>query len=477
MFLSAIFITAGCANLSAEKKHSEHGKIPNIIYIEADDLGWFDLGFQGNQFYDTPNIDELASQGMVFTNAYSAATNCAPSRASLMTGQYTPRHGIYTVGRSDRGKSEDRKLIPVKNTLSIAKDNLTIAHALKTAGYKTCTIGKWHISNDPLENGFDINIAGGHGANVFQKGYHSPYNYPNCVQEAEGEYLTDRLTNEAIDFITANKDSSFFLYLAYYTVHLPLEAKPETEAKYARKMRTHRQENAAYAAMIESLDENIGRLLKHIENTGIVKNTLLVFTSDNGALWKISKQWPLRSGKGSYFEGGIRVPLIIRWPDKIEPGTSSDVPVCNIDFFPTFLSVAGASPPKDKLLDGIDLMPLLTQEESVPDRALYWHFPVYLAEYRKGIFNIESENRDSLFRTRPGSAIRYSGWKLHENFEDGALELYQLENDIGERNNLLKKHPEKAKMLHNMLKAWRKKVDAKTPMEINPEYRKTAGIN
>ena len=203
------------------------GEKPNIVFINVDDLGWADLSCQGSQYYETPNIDKLASQGMTFTDAYAAAANCAPSRACMLTGQYSPRHGVYTVMNSDRGKAKDRKLVPIKNTLHIKKENLTIGHAMKAAGYVTATMGKWHVSKDPLENGFDINIGGLQRGGPYSGGYHSPFNYPNLVQKEKGEYLTDRITNEAISFMDKHKAKPFFLYIPYYTVHSPLQAKAD----------------------------------------------------------------------------------------------------------------------------------------------------------------------------------------------------------------------------------------------------------
>ena len=440
---------------------------PNIIYINVDDLGWADLGFHGSSFYLTPNIDNLASQGMVFTNAYAPAANCAPSRASCLTGQYSPRHGIYTVGGSERGKAEDRKIIPVENTLFISPDNLTIASVLRDAGYRTCSIGKWHISEDPLRNGFDINIAGGKWGGPYHPGYHSPYRYPNCVQDEPGEYLTDRLTDEAVSFISDNRDHPFFLYMAYYTVHSPLQARSDKKELFENREKNEAHNNPTYAGMISSLDDGVGRILKTIDRLGLAENTLLLFTSDNGGVWKTSKQWPLRAGKGSYYEGGIREPLIVRWQGKIEAGSSCDTPVSGIDFFPTFLDFAGVEAPSEKILDGVSLVPLLLQTGMISDRPLYWHFPIYLEAYfEEGAF----ETRDAKFRTRPGSAMRLGKWKLLEFFEDSEIELYDLNADIGEKQNLADLNPEKAQEMLEILARWRNETGAPVPREPNPEY-------
>jgi len=457
---SAACLLPACLTTAAEAPQRK----PNIVYINVDDLGWTDLACQGSTFYETPNIDKLASQGITFTNAYAPAANCAPSRACCLTGQYTPRHGVYTVKNSDRGEATDRKLIPTENTLHIKDDNLTIAHALKTAGYKTCTIGKWHVSTDPLKNGFDVNIAGGSWGSPSKGGYHSPYHYPNCDNKGKGEYLTDRLTEAAISFIKENKEIPFFLYLPYYTVHSPLQAKLDKKAAFEKKKTSKAHDNPTYGAMIESLDEGVGRLMSTLEELGIAQDTLLLFTSDNGGVWRTSKQWPLRTGKGSYYEGGIREPMFVRWPGRIKPGSTCNVPVSGIDFFPTFIEAAGTKKPEGKVLDGISIMPLLTQTDTIKERPLFWHFPIYLQ-------GGSTEDRDPKFRTRPGSVVRYGDWKLHEYFEDGDLELYNLKDDIGEKDNLADKAPDKVKELLALLKNWRKETGAPVPSELNPKYK------
>ena len=466
--LSALLVLALSLAFIVAQPQAKTTMKPNIIYINADDLGWADLGFQGSSYYLTPNIDNLASQGMVFTNAYAPAANCAPSRASCLTGQYTPRHGIYTVGSSERGKTEDRKIIPVKNTLFINPDNLTIASVLREAGYRTCAIGKWHVSEDPLLNGFEINIAGGKWGGPYHPGYHSPYNYPNCVQEKPGEYLTDRLTDEAINFITGNRGNPFFLYLAHYAVHSPLQAKKDKIESFDAKTKNRAHNNSTYAAMISSLDDSVGRILAALDRLGLAENTLLLFTSDNGGVWKTSKQWPLRAGKGSYYEGGIREPMIVSWPGKVEAGSVCDIPVSGIDFFPTFLAAAEIEFPEGKILDGVSLMPLLLGKGTFPERPLFWHFPIYLEAYFK---DEPFETRDAKFRTRPGSAMRLGKWKLLEFFENRGIELYNLESDIGETLNLAAAHPEITAQLHTRLRAWRVKTDAPVPRKQNPEYK------
>ena len=465
-FLFLIALCAFASNVCAEEPSQ-----PNIVLINVDDLGWADLACQGSKYYKTPNVDRLASQGMRFTNAYAAASNCAPSRACMLTGQYGPRHGVYTVSNSNRGKAEHRKLIPVRNTTSISEDNLTIAGLLETADYQTISIGKWHVSNDPLRNGFDQNVAGsriGHpGAK--EGGYHSPFNYPNCVSDKEGEYLTDRLTDEAISFATKNKDKPFFLYLPFYTVHTPIQPKADKKKKWKAVEKQPGQHSASYAAMVESMDENVGRLMASLDELGIAERTVVIFTSDNGGVWSLSHQDPLRAGKGSYFEGGIRVPLIVRWPGEVDAGTTNDEPVINVDFMPTIAEIAAVKIPAGKQIDGQSIVGLLSGAVAkLPERSLFWHFPIYLqaSGRKKGNF----VTHDRWFRTRPGSVVRSGKWKLHEYFEDGRLELYDLESDVGETKNVAAKHPDIANRLHAQLKDWRQETGAPVPTEMNPKY-------
>ena len=436
---------------------------PNIIYINADDLGWTDPGFMGSAYHETPNLDRFASEGMVFTNAYAPAANCAPSRACCLTGNYTPRHGVYTVKGSERGESADRKLIPTPNTLFIDKNKPSMATVLRDAGYATCHVGKFHVGADPLDYGFDENVGGGHWGNP--RSYFSPYGAPdNLPAKHDGEYLTDRLADESIDFIERHKDTPFFLYLATYTVHGPLQAKEEKIEKYRRKETTDIHNHPVYAAMVESLDENVGRILSALDALGLGENTLVLFTSDNGGVYKVTRQWPLRAGKGSYYEGGIREPMAVRWPGKVPQGSVCHVPVHGVDLLPTFAEAAGASCPE---CDGRSLIPLLTGEGRFPERSLFWHFPVYLQ-------NGHAESQDPIFRTRPGSAIRTGEWKLIEYFENGDLELYHLTEDVGEKHNLAETQPEKAAELLVALRSWREETRAPVPTELNPEFTASA---
>ena len=432
---------------------------PNVLHINIDDLGVMDVGFMGDKRYSTKNIDKLASEGMIFTNGYAPAANCAPSRACVLSGQLPMRHGVYTVGSSERGKAQTRKIIPTKNSSYVDDSNLILTEAFKKAGYVTCQIGKWHISKDPTTQGVDVNIGGSSWGHP--KSYFSPYKNPNLSDGPKGEYLTDRLTNEAIKFLKGNKDKKFFLYFPYYTVHTPLQGRKDLVKKYADK----KDINANYAAMIECLDMNIGRLMTTLEELGLKENTIVVFTSDNGGIRKVSKQDPLRAGKGSYYEGGVRVPFSVRWPKKIKAGAKVDTPVTGLDFYPTYMDILDLKL-ENKTLDGISIKALLEGTGDIKERALFWHFPIYLQAYSVG----NDGSRDPLFRTRPGSTMRFGKWKLHEYFEDGAFELYDLSKDIGEQNDLSKSMPERVQELAKMLKDWRSQYKAPVPTEKNPKF-------
>ncbi|MDO5980236.1 sulfatase [Flavivirga spongiicola] len=459
-------ISIGISLVSCNLFHNRQSKIenkPNIIFVLVDDLGWSDLSFMGNPVYETPNLDKLSNEGVMFTNAYAPAANCAPSRACIMSGKNTPRHGIYTVGSSKRGKSKDRKIVPTPNIKTLRDNFITLAEVLKNSGYTNASMGKWHLSEDPKTQGFDINIGGSHAGHP--KSYFSPYRNKNLEDGIKGEYLTDRLTNEAIGFIKKNKKKPFFLYLPYFTVHTPLQGKQNLVEKYKTKINGDKRFSARYGAMVESMDENVGRLMHALKEFKIEENTMVIFMSDNGGLASVSSQFPLRGGKGSYYEGGIRVPCIIKWPNKIKEAKKTDTPITGLDIFPTLRDIVGDS--TDNSLDGMSLLPLLAENKSIEERSLFWHFPIYL----ESVNPKEEEARDSLFRTRPGSVIRKGKWKLHEYFEDGDMELYNLETDIGERTNLFEENPDKAKALYDELEAWRIKTNAPIPTELNPAYQ------
>ncbi len=457
LLLPVLFLAAKCTEENA-------ADLPNIVLINVDDLGWKDVGFNGSRYYETPNLDRLAKESVRFTNAYAGAANCAPSRACMMSGQNTPRHGIYTVGSSERGNAKTRRIIPTLNTLELPTEQLTLAEALKTHGYTSCSIGKWHLGDDPRTQGFDENVAGTKAGHP--KSYFSPYKNPNLPDGPDGEYLTDRITTEAIDFIETNKEKPFFLYLPFFTIHTPLQGKEALVEKYKKKEKLDGQgRNPNYAAMVETMDASVGRILTTLDELKL-DNTILIFTSDNGGISFQSRQHPLRAGKGSYYEGGIRVPLLVRWKTKIKKAWTTEMPVTNMDFFPTLLDLIGIEKPADKLLDGHSLANVLLKQEVMEERPLFWHFPIYLQAYRVG----GDESRDSLFRTRPGSVVRLGDWKLHQYFEDGALELYNLKEDVGEKNNLASANPDKVAELLDVLDEWRTSTNAPVPTVANPDY-------
>ncbi len=434
---------------------------PNIVVINVDDMGWMDLAIMGSKYYETPNIDALFKSGARFTNGYAASSNCAPSRASLMTGKWTPRHGIYTVGTSERGKTSDRKLIPIKNTETLT-DNLSIwPEILHNNGYITCAAGKWHITNDPTKRGFDVNIGGTHAGHP--KSYYAPFkNVP--LNAPDSTYLTDLVMAKSIDFIKS-ANPPFLLYYSPFAVHTPIQGVKDLEEKYVKKTGWQGQDNPAYASMVENLDRNIGLLVSALKAHNHFNNTLIIFTSDNGGLYGITKQLPLRGGKGTYYEGGIRVPFAFVWPGKILPNTIQNTPITNLDIFPTVLAAAGIDL-KGLEYDGINLLPLLSKNKKINSRPLYWHFPIYLEAY----YPNNNQNRDPLFRTRPGSVIIFGDWKLHYYDEDQGIELYNLKTDIGETNNLAISNPKKAKELLDMLNGWKAKVKAPIPTKLNPNF-------
>ena len=434
---------------------------PNIVLIVADDLGWKDVGFMGSSYYETPHLDGLAREGMVFSQAYAAAANCAPSRASLMTGMYSTEHGIYTVGSSERGDTRTRRIIPVENTTILDEGYITLAEALREEGYVTINIGKWHLGEDPRSQGMDFNVGGSSWGHP--KSYFAPFIQPD-LEAPEDSYLTDHLTGEAMAFMQKHRTQPFFLYLPYYAVHTPLQAKPALKEKYAAKGGEGCQQHPEYAGMIENLDSCIGKLLEELDRLGLSENTLVVFTSDNGGIRYVSCQDPLRAGKGSYYEGGIRVPLVFRWPGRIRSGSHTETPVINLDFFPTFLELTGKNIPAD--LDGVSLWPLLSGSGQLKERPLFFHFPVYLEAYRTG----KDGSRDPLFRTRPGSVIREGDWKLHYYYEDSSSELYNLSNDPGETNNLASLNSAKTADLLSKLQAWLMEENAPADFALNPRF-------
>ncbi len=450
-----LLLLCGCATDVAATQRP-----PNIVFFLIDDLGWRDLGFMGSRYYETPRIDRLAMEGLVFSNAYANAPNCAPSRACLMSGLYTPRHGVYTVGSPARGKAKHRKLVPTQNRTDLDGNFVTIAELLQQQGYATAHVGKWHLGDDPTTQGFDVNI-GGNKSGSPRGGYFAPYKNPQLPNGPKGEHLTARLTDEAIDFVRKNRETPFFLHLAHYAVHTPIQAVEERTEKYRNKSGDGHHNNPKYAAMVESVDISVGRILDVLDELDLRDNTLVVFFSDNGGHGNVTGMHPLRGAKGMLYEGGIRVPMIMAWPGRIRGG-SCETPVLGIDLFQTFAELGGAKPER---ADGVSLTPLLDGEE-LPARSLHWHFPAYLQATKR------SKNP---WRTTPAAAIRQGDWKLIEFFEDGRLELYDLGSDIGETRNLAEQHPDRVAAMHDQMKAWRESVAAPVPRELNPKFDPDAG--
>ena len=431
---------------------------PNIVLFYADDLGWMDLGIQGSKYYETPNIDRIAKEGMRFTNAYANAANCAPSRACLMTGLYPPRHGIYTVGNAARGKAENRQLIPVTNKTVLDSNLLTLPAFLQNKGYQTAIAGKWHLSKDPTKYGFDANFGGFQAGHP--KSYFSPYKNPNLTDGPEGEHLPDRLATEISTWIKQQRDQPFFAYFPFYSVHTPIQARQDLIEKYQDKPVEQYHNKPEYAAMIEAMDLAIGKTLQTIDDLQLADNTIIIFTADNGAHGGQTLSRPLRGAKGMYYEGGIREPLMIKWTEKVAPNSLNETPVIGNDLFPTIADIL-KDRPVQKQLDGVSILPLL-QGENISDRALYWHFPAYLEMYKKDRAFEDSQGKPH-FRTTPVSVIRDGDWKLLEYFESRELELYNLATDIGERHNLAISNPSKANELHQKLKAWQDQTNAFIP--------------
>ncbi len=449
---------------------------PNIVVFLVDDLGWTDVGCFGSPLHQTPHIDSLAKDGMLFDHAYAAACSCSPTRASLMTGKYPARLKMTSIIEKHRGNRapDDAPLLPPPTRPYLPKAEVTIAEALSTAGYKTCLIGKWHLGVNefgPLGHGFDVAFGAPHKG--MPKSYFWPQwkGNPNIEGRFDGEYLTDRLADEACRFIHKNKKSPFCLFLCFHSVHVPIEAKQDKVARYEKLLQQRGPEklqhhNPHYAAMVESVDDGIGRVLKTLDELKLAPNTLVVFFSDNGGLAHPShvgdhtpatSNAPLRSGKGFIYEGGIREPLIVRWPGVAKPRSRSSVPVISNDLFPTFCEVAGvdvASLPLNEPIDGKSLVALLKETpKGIGPRSLYWHYPHF-----------------SSMGGRPSGAIRSGRWKLIEHFETKRIELFDLANDIGESRDLSKTHPDQAHKLAGELAAWRKRLKAGMPTRPNPKY-------
>ncbi len=440
---------------------------PNVLILYADDLGYTDLACQGSDYYETPNLDRFSKEGMVFTDGYAAAANCAPSRAALLTGAYSPRTEVYTVAKSRfLGPITRRKLISSRGRSKLKPELVTMAEALKANGYQTCHVGKWHLDSDPTKHGFDINI-GGHGSG-FPRSYFSPYENRNLPDGPEGEHLPDRLAREACKWMKEKKDGGpFFVYLSFYSVHGPFGARHDLAKKYEKKPAAENHFHVTYAAMVEGMDQAVGDVLAYLDESGLADNTMVIFTSDNGPHGRVSTARPLRGRKAMYYEGGIREPFFVRCPGITRAGSVNEAPVHQVDIYPTVLEYTGTALPEGaQPIDGISLMPAL-RGEALPNRALYWHFPTYSA-YETGLSSPDSIS--PYFRTTPVGVIRHGDWKLMEYFEDGKLELYNLKEDISEQNNVAEKHPAEVARLHGMMKEWRRETAAPVPTDPNPKY-------
>jgi len=435
-------------------------KRPNIILLLLDDLGWRDFGCYGNPFHETPNLDRLAAEGMRFTSAYAACPVCSPTRASILTGQYPARLHL-TDWIPGRTQWPTARLLTPEFEQQLPLKEVTIAEALKPLGYRTASIGKWHLGKNgfwPENQGFDWNVAGTERGSP--QSYFGPFDLPNLQGGTREDYLTEKLTESAEKFIKESAGKSpFFLYLPEFTVHIPLQARQAAVEKYRRKNGGKDFPTPVYAAMVESFDIALGRIRQTLDRLGIAGETVLVVTSDNGGLRyegrskaPVTDNSPLRAGKGHLYEGGIRVPLIVLWPGVTQAGTVSDTPVASIDFLPTFLEAAGGRPPGPDRIDGVSLVPLLRGAGAPKRSALYWHYPHY-------------SNQGGV----PAGAVRAGDWKLIEFYENGRLELYNLQSDIAERHNLIEEEPRRAEHLHSMLKRWRARVGAAMPVP-NPAY-------
>jgi len=462
----AASLFTGCQSGTKQKANTE--KNPNIVFILADDYGWKDIGYNGEGFYETPNIDKLAADGMIFTNNYAAGPNCAPSRACLMSGMYTPRHHLYTPGGKSKGNIEYMKLkVPTRkadasyNTFQSNFDEIdpkitSVAEVIKQGGYTTARFGKWHIGEDT--QGFDVSSSNGLSMGLEEKHY--------------GDInVADQLTDAGIKFIDSNKEKPFFLYISHWDVHTPIRAKVEVEARFKEKLKQQGGNwNPTYAAMIAAVDESVGNIRAKLQELGLEENTLFVFTSDNGGQPHITSNKPLKGGKGSLFEGGIRVPACMYWPGTIKPGNSCDVPIIGVDFLPTFAELAGAPLPKDQPVDGESIVPLLHGEKNLKRESIFWHFPLYLKGSKGNKVLPISGTNQLYWRGTPSSAIRKGDWKLIYYFEDQSVKLFNVVQDIGEENDLSQANLEKAAELLKELKAWQKETNAPVPSELNPVF-------
>lgn len=470
LFILLLFISgSSCSTDKAKKK-------PNVIFMLVDDMGWMDIGANGSTFYETPNIDRLAAEGVRFTQAYAASPICSPTRASILSGKNPARINL-TQWIGGPGNPDYERNLPLEEVL--------FPELLQEAGYKNIFLGKWHLNNKageenfwPDKQGFDINIAGHFRGGLYIKNkYFSPWDIPNLENGPDGEYMTDRLAQDAADFIDGNAENPFLMYLSFYSVHAPFDAPMERIEKYEKKKAElaltdedrfgeeqlgdkvfkyrKQQDHPTYAAMVESVDMAVGKVLERVREKGIDDNTIIIFFSDNGGLSTSegipTANTPLRTGKGWLYEGGIREPAIIKWPGESSPGLVLDAPITSMDFYPTILEMTGLSPRPDLHVDGKSLVPLLKEQQEKIHDAIYFHYPH------------RSNQKGS-----PSSAIRQGDYKLIVFLNDNKLELYNLKNDIGEQHNLAEELPEIRDDLYIKLQNWWEEVDARFPKEYTP---------
>ena len=442
----------------------------SVVLILIDDLGWRDLGCYGSSYYQTPNIDRLAAEGVRFTNGYAACNVCSPTRAAILTGKYPARLLLTQWLPSGRWSRTRNIMIEGRYLSNLPLEEVTIAETLRKEGYRTCFIGKWHLGTEtyyfPEHQGFDLNIAGrDYGAPgsyfyPFEGKWKIPTTGQTLVKESpisgkEGDYLADRLAEEAEQFIRSSADKPFFLMLSHYAVHTPLQAKPEMTKKYEEIPEAERQGNPKYAAMVESIDNSVGRVINTLGDLGLEDNTLVIFTSDNGGHSRATDNSPLRANKGSNYEGGLRVPVIIKPPGTTRNGTVCHEPIISTDFYPTILDVLGIDQKPHQHRDGKSLLPLLNGSNEFDRDAMFWHYPHY------------NQHPESF----PSGVVRSGDWKLIENYETSKISLFNLKYDLSEQKDLAESHPEKAAELLSKLQQWKIETGA-DPMRPNPEYVK-----
>ncbi|MDP6905631.1 MAG: sulfatase, partial [Verrucomicrobiota bacterium] len=437
---------------------------PNIVLFLIDDLGWKDVGCYGSNYYKTPNIDRLAARGVRFTNGYAACAVCSPTRAAILTGKYPARLMLTEWLPSGRWNPK-AKLRSGRFLRALPLEEITLAEALRKGGYRTLHVGKWHLGGPPFslppQHGFDVNVGGSeHGApGHYFYPYTGSWKIPTTNERVqkitlpngkEGEYLTDRLTSEALALIEQDHEKPFFLHFSHYAVHTPFQAKENITKKYEKIPEAKRQGKPVYAAMVQSVDESVGRVMNALKKLNKLKDTLVIFTSDNGGFAKATNHAPLRGNKGCYYEGGIRVPFIIHWPAVAKAGHVSNVPVISMDLYPTCLTAAGLPPHPAQHRDGLNLLPLAKGSGTLKRDALYWHYPHY----------------NSHPSSVPSSVLRKGDWKLIETFDPEGVELYHLGRDLSETTNLAASEPAKLAELRQELNDWRQKVGAEK-MEPN----------